>query len=507
MNCIKCQRPLGAGSRFCGACGTPAGDSASVPFVVAAGAGAAAAHLELPGAAAPNAPSSVHAPGLLARVKGMLVGPRAEWVLVAGESTPVSSLIVGYVAPLAGFAALVNFLRMAVIGVHLPFGGPVRSPMPAALMGAAYGVGAGVVGILLVSLIVHLLAPTFGGERNGRRALQVAGYSLTPALVGTVFGLLPFLGTLLGLLAGVYGIYVLYLGLPIVMRSRADKAGGYTAAVVICTILLGIVAATAGITTGLGRAGAASALKNLAPQTQEERRQATANSVADVIGGALGTDDKGKSGIASAISNLAKAGEQAGTNAATSTASSGEAAAPKADPAGSVAAVGGLVSALGGALGGATHHDPIDYHKLETLLPASVPGLSRADVHGEANQAMGIARTSAVAEYRGGKGATVLISITDATGVSALAGIASSFGDVTSESDTGYEKTVTIAGHPVHAKYDSAAKHGELSAIVAGRFGVDVTGENVSMEALQKAMGQIDFAGLDAMRDAGASPR
>ena len=80
-----------------------------------------------------------------------------------------------------------------------------------------------VLGVALIAGIINLLAPTFGGTLNGRRALRTAAYSLTAAYVGTFLGLLP-LGTLWSLLAGLYGIYTLYLGLPLMMRSRPDKA-------------------------------------------------------------------------------------------------------------------------------------------------------------------------------------------------------------------------------------------------------------------------------------------
>jgi hypothetical protein len=90
-----------------------------------------------------------------------------------------------------------------------------------------------------------LLAPTFGGTRDQTQALKVAAYSLTPAYVGSVLALSPVLPSLLQFIVLCYGLYVLYLGLPVVMRAPQDRALGYTATVVICTFLLGIVFALA----------------------------------------------------------------------------------------------------------------------------------------------------------------------------------------------------------------------------------------------------------------------
>ena len=54
-----------------------------------------------------------------------------------------------------------------------------------------------------------------------------------PAWLGSFFGVLPVLGTLIGLLAALYAIYVLYLGLPVVMRAPKESALGYTFAVIL----------------------------------------------------------------------------------------------------------------------------------------------------------------------------------------------------------------------------------------------------------------------------------
>jgi hypothetical protein len=43
--------------------------------------------------------------------------------------------------------------------------------------------------------------------------------------------------------------------------------------------------------------------------------------------------------------------------------------------------------------------------------------------------------------------------------------------------------------------------------MVAKRFTVDVSGDNVDMHTLEQTLGQIDLARLESMKDAGAQPR
>jgi hypothetical protein len=58
----------------------------------------------------------------------------------------------------------------------------------------------------------------------------------------------------------------------------------------------------------------------------------------------------------------------------------------------------------------------------------------------------------------------------------------------------------------MHEKYDAKSSHGEITAIVAKRFVVETSGEGMDMAALEQSMGAVDFATLEAMKDAGAPP-
>jgi len=435
-----------------------------------------------------------------------------EWPVISGESTATVFLFTGYVIPLAVLAVLVNFIRMTVIGVSLPFGGTIRSPLSAGLTNAVLTCVMAVLGVALIALIINLLAPTFGGSRDGRRALQSSAYSLTAAYVGTFLGLLP-MGGLLSFIAGLYGIYTLYLGLPVMMRSRPDKAVGYTAAVVICTVLVGLILGAVGASVGIGRTAGLGAFSRSADR--EAQREQAAATVGNVIGGILGTDGKGKEGLSAAISNLAKTGEQMEQqekrNGASSRQSGGASSdsqpadASPANPAQAMAAAGGLMSAFGAALGGQHRHTPVDFHQLEQLLPPALPGMTRQHASGAADQALGVKKTSATATYRGTGNAHAEVQIADDTGVSGLMDVAESI-DVngTTESDTGFEKDVSLGGHKVHEKYDRSARHGEVSTIVARRFGVQVTGDDVTIEDLERSLSAIDLKALESMQDAGA---
>jgi hypothetical protein len=324
------------------------------------------------------------------------------------------------------------------------------------------------------------------------------------------------MGTLLGLLAGIYGIYVLYLGLPVVMRSPRERAGAYTASVVICTIVLGIILGVVSAAVGIG-SGRMFASMNPAMSREAQREQGAAI-VANVIGNALGTDDKGKAGLSSALSNLAKAGEQLedaqrnGAGSAASTPSqAGSASAAPDSPASAqqaLGAAGGLLTALGGALGGEHPRLPVDFHKLQEVLPPSVAGLARSSVQGGSKQALGVKGVTATAVYGNeGGGPRIQIEVSDLAGVAGLVDLATALPVTeTSEGSSGYEKDVNVDGRTAHEKFDNASRHGELSTLIAKRFSVDVTGDGIPMDTLEKALAQVNLSSLESMKDSGGQP-
>ncbi len=513
MNCPSCQQANAIGARFCASCGASLNAAAPPPDAAQTSASPFAQPASASAAGAPAAswpPSQTQMAGLVERVRNIILQPRAEWTNIAPEPTSAMQLFLGYVMPLAGISALISLIRMSIIGISLPFGGTLRSPLTAGITVAIFSFVMALVGVFVLALIVNALAPTFAGTRDQRQALKVTAYAMTPAWLGAVFGLLPMLGTLLGLLASIYAIYLLYLGVPILMRSPQDKAAGYTALVVVCAILLGILIGVVGASVGgFGLAsmhgGALGALGGY-PQTQQQAQAQAANTVGNAIGGMLGTDDKGKAGLGAAINQLAQAGQQIQQHDATRGAGQASVSGgmPDAtDTQTAVGAAGGLMSALGGALGGSHRVTPVDFRTLQTLLPPSLSGMQRGAAQGSDGQGMGIKTSSAEADYSGADNARIHLTISDVSGVSGLIGMAGGLAQTTdAQTATGYEKDVTIDGHSVHEKYDSASKHGEMQLIVAQRYEVDLNGDNVDMDALQQALGQVDLARLESMKDA-----
>ena len=174
---------------------------------------------------------------LMERAKNILLQPKTEWPVIESEQATTGSLYTGYVIPLAAIAPVANIIGWSVFGYHVPFVGAIRYPIGVSVRNAIVVYVLGLVSVFVLGLIIDALAPTFGGQKNHVQALKVATYSYTAAWVGGIFNLIPAIA-LLGLLAALYSFYLLYLGLPVLMKAPEDKAVGYTAVVIIVAIVL-----------------------------------------------------------------------------------------------------------------------------------------------------------------------------------------------------------------------------------------------------------------------------
>lgn len=500
MNCAHCGKSNPAPTRFCGHCGQLLSSDGIAPEPLQTAAAAVVGGFG-PATVAPTG----RLQSLLERAWHLLVSPRHEWARIAGEQGSVSSLYAGYAVPIVGFATALSFLQRTLIGTWVPLAGTVKAAPLVALQAAVASFVFGLIGLFVVGLVIHLLAPAFGARRDLGQALKAAVYSATPACIASVFSLLPALGALMGLLLMLYGIYILYLGLMPVMSAPRERAVGYTAAVVVVTLVLSLLVGALGAATfGLSRNAATLATLGRL-QTPAERQHQQAEQVGNVIGNLLGTDRQGQAQLGAAIENLAKAGAQAPAASVSGTAGS-SGAAQTADPPGNpTAAAAGLLTALGGALGGSHRVDPVDFNTLENLLPPSLPGLQRTTAQGSSQQALGVKASSAHAVYSGPAGRRVQIDIADASGVSGLLDLADALPQTTSaSSDTGFERQSTVAGYAAHEKFDSRSRHAEIDFILAKRFTVELVGDGMDLGTLERYAGNIDLARLAAMKNAGA---
>jgi hypothetical protein len=175
---------------------------------------------------------------LVERVKRILLSPQTEWLVIDTEQTTTAELYTTYIARLAAIGPVAQLIGYSLVGVSL-FGTTYRVPIGSAITTAVVTYVLSLAGIYLLALIIDALAPTFNGKRNQIQALKVAAYSSTASWVAGIFALIPFLWILT--LLGLYSAYLLYLGLPVLMKTPRDRALPYTGVVIIAAIVVFVI--------------------------------------------------------------------------------------------------------------------------------------------------------------------------------------------------------------------------------------------------------------------------
>ena len=175
---------------------------------------------------------------IVQRAPAILLKPKDEWVKIKAEPSSAAGLFTSYAMILAAVPPVFQFLgriliqRLPVIG-HWPVGTALRNALVAYVLSLAT--------VYLFALIVNELAPTFGSTKNMTAALKLAVYSMTPGWVAGVFYIIPGLWAL-GVVASLYGLYILYLGFDTpMMDTPKDRVGGYLGVSIVVVIGLYVV--------------------------------------------------------------------------------------------------------------------------------------------------------------------------------------------------------------------------------------------------------------------------
>jgi len=415
---------------------------------------------------------------LLARVKAILLTPKTEWPVIAGEPATTGGIYTGYILLLAAVPVICSFLKSSVIGYSVPFLGTMRIGMGGALTAAITGYALSLAGIYVVALIVNALAPTFGGQKDALQALKVVAYAYTSSWVASIGTLLPGLGLLIVLAGLAYGIYLLYLGLPATMKCPPEKATGYTVVTIIAAIVLYIV-----IGAVVGEVGGFRAAAELA------------GAGALSSGGDGVTFDGNSAG--SKVSQWAQSMDAASKQM--------EAAQKSGDSQAAANAMGKLVAS---AVGGGAQVEALAPDRIKTFLPEALGGLKRVETSAERNGALGMQVAVARARYADdASGHSLNLEITDMGGAKGLMALASWANvEEDKQTQTGYEKTYRQGGNMVHEQWDSAARHGEFGEVIGERFAVKLTGDNTDVPTLKSALAGVDLSGLEALKNEGVKP-
>jgi Yip1 domain len=179
---------------------------------------------------------------IVERAKAITLSPAATWPVIEAEQHTPQSLYIPYLVILAAIPAVAMFIGMSIVGMGA-FGFSMRLPIT---MGLAMMVTNYVLTLVMtfaMGWVVSALAPTFGGQSSIIQGLKLVVFGSTPMLLAGILNILPALG-MITLLVAFYALYVMYIGMPVLMKNPKEKTIPYMLVVAICGIVAGVVLGT-----------------------------------------------------------------------------------------------------------------------------------------------------------------------------------------------------------------------------------------------------------------------
>lgn len=172
--------------------------------------------------------------GIVERVKGILLHPRATWAAIDVEPTTTAALYLGYIAPLAGLAALARLIGVAVVGFPVI----ARPPFLTVLVWAVLYFAFELLAVDIIAYVIDWLGPVLGcpeceGLPRHLQALKVATYARTPLWIAGLATIIPTLQLAALIVGGLYAVYLLWLGIPELMKAPKHRIPVYALLTVV----------------------------------------------------------------------------------------------------------------------------------------------------------------------------------------------------------------------------------------------------------------------------------
>jgi len=162
--------------------------------------------------------------------------PRQTWEEIRDDEAATTEVFIEYVLPMAAIPALAHLLGFWYHGF---FDTVFKAILWYALA---------VTGVWFLGKAIYYLASNFDAVPSETRSFQLAAYSFTPFFLAGSFYILPFLSIFV-FFSGMYGVYILSLGLPVLMEAPDEKSTSYS--LVAGAAMLVIVVAIGHLTGGV----------------------------------------------------------------------------------------------------------------------------------------------------------------------------------------------------------------------------------------------------------------
>lgn len=176
---------------------------------------------------------------------GILYHPKEEWGQIRKEHFSASHIFLQQISLLAAIPAVSMFIGTTQVGWSIAGNEYVKLDAMSALPAAVAFYFAMWVAVGFITYTIQWMEKNYGGNVSFEDCLSLATYTATPMFLSGLAALYPLLwfNVAVGLVAVTYTVYLLYTGVPIIMRIPEERAFMFSTSILtvgLCT-LVGII--------------------------------------------------------------------------------------------------------------------------------------------------------------------------------------------------------------------------------------------------------------------------
>ena len=171
----------------------------------------------------------------LALIKGAIFDPEATWDSYLPDAGDWKKTAVILTGPLIVGSGVLGYILDLIFPNRMPF-----APEPS-FVGMLIGIVVAAIAAALVALVFAIMAGLFKGKNSFPLALAATSLAFAPGYLGNVLVHVPWIGWLLMLALGIYGLVLLWRILPKYLEVPAGSRIGHYVLSLIASIVVFVI--------------------------------------------------------------------------------------------------------------------------------------------------------------------------------------------------------------------------------------------------------------------------
>lgn len=172
---------------------------------------------------------------------GLLVRPTTQWRTIADLHESTLRTLLLYPCILAIIPAVAWYYGTTQIGWTVgDHGEPIRLTRESAREICILFYLTMIACVSVIGYFIHWMAATYGAQTTITRGIVTAGLVATPLFIAGLVGIYPvlWLDMLIGVAAVSWAVYLMYLGIPIMMRIPEERGFLFSSAVLAIAMVI-----------------------------------------------------------------------------------------------------------------------------------------------------------------------------------------------------------------------------------------------------------------------------